>query len=155
MPRYYTQTFGAAAGLLERDGKFLLVKEGEGPDKGKWHHPAGWLDVGEHPMIATKREVFEETGMDFTPTALLGIYSLVRPQGNDRIHPLKFVFIGSFVETDSKAWQGEISELGWFAPAEIYAMDVDTLRDEDIKQMVKDYLAGKRFPLDAIIHTVL
>ena len=80
MSRVYTQTFGVAAGLLERDGKFLLVQENNQahPDHGKWNQPAGWIDVGENPITAAAREVKEETGYDFTPTHLLGIYALVR-----------------------------------------------------------------------------
>jgi hypothetical protein len=33
-------------------------------------------------------------------------------------------------------------------------MDNATLRDLDIKQMVKDYFAGKKFSLDSITHTI-
>jgi 8-oxo-dGTP pyrophosphatase MutT (NUDIX family) len=63
-----------------RDGKILLVREAQrkGPDNGKWNHPAGWIDVGENPIEAVKREVLEESGFTFTPKYLLGIYSLVR-----------------------------------------------------------------------------
>ena len=79
-PRVFSQTFGVVGGLLEKDGKFLLVKESKrkGPDDGKWSQPAGWIDVGEDPVAAGKREVEEETGVEFTPTAILGVYSLVR-----------------------------------------------------------------------------
>ncbi len=44
--RVFTQTFGAVGTILEGDGKILLVKEAGGRDKGKWSHPAGWIDVG-------------------------------------------------------------------------------------------------------------
>ena len=78
MTRVFTQTFGVVGGLLERDGKILLVREAQrkGPDSGKWNHPAGWIDVGENPVEAVKREVLEESGFSFTPKHLLGIYSL-------------------------------------------------------------------------------
>lgn len=33
-------------------------------------------------------------------------------------------------------------------------MDDATLRDRDVKQMVKDYFAGIRFPLSVVTHTV-
>jgi len=33
-------------------------------------------------------------------------------------------------------------------------MDLNTLRYADIKTMVKDYLAGKKYPLDIITHTI-
>jgi len=35
-----------------------------------------------------------------------------------------------------------------------FGMEQDTLRDMDIKQEVKDYLAGKQYPLDLIEHTL-
>jgi len=160
MSRVYTQTFGVAAGLLERDGKFLLVQENNQahPDHGKWNQPAGWIDVGENPITAAAREVKEETGYDFTPTHLLGIYSLVR-KDSERFfgsspHCLKFLFVGTCSEKPSSLLEGDISEARWFTPEEIEAMDSKTLRDVDIKNMVKDYLAGKRYPLEIIHHRI-
>ncbi|MFP4022650.1 MAG: NUDIX domain-containing protein, partial [Candidatus Paceibacterota bacterium] len=79
MERVLTQTFGVVGAIIEKEGEFLLVKETEaGPDQGKWNHPAGWIDVGESPLEAVKREVQEETGYSFSPEGLLGIYSLMR-----------------------------------------------------------------------------
>src|SRR4030043_154693 len=37
---------------------------------------------------------------------------------------------------------------------EIEKMDTATLRDLDIKKIVKDYLTGKRYPLEIITHTI-
>ena len=158
--RVYTQTFGAVAAMLERDGKFLLVKEqlGEGnPDTGKWSHPAGWTEVGEHPIEGIIREVKEETGYDFTPTHLLGVYSNVRrdisgPKGTP--HAIKVVFVGKISEQPTGALNDDVSENRWFTLEEINAMDIDVLRTRDIKKMIRDYLAGKHYPLELITHTV-
>lgn len=160
MVRIFTQTFGVVGGLLERNGKILLVRESQrkGPDHGKWNHPAGWIDVGENPIEAAKREVLEESGYEFTPKYLLGVYSLVRNDVEKEIggtpHGIKPIFIGDISENQTSELHDDVSETKWFAPDEIYAMDSVTLRDLDIKQMVKDYFAGKKFPLDAITHTV-
>ena len=160
MTRVFTQTFGVVGGLLERDGKILLVREAQrkGPDAGKWNHPAGWIDVGENPIEAAKREVLEESGFSFMPKYLLGIYSLVRKdiekEAGATHHPIKIILIGDISETSSGKLEDDVTEVKWFSPDEIYAMDNKTLRDLDIKQMVKDYFAGKRFPLDSIVHTV-
>ena len=159
IPRVFSQTFGVVGGLLEKDGKFLLVRESQrkGPDDGKWSQPAGWIDVGEDPIIAGKREIEEETGVNFTPTAVLGIYSLVRKDVEKQLnavpHAIKIIFIGKFTDKQTGLYD-DITETKWFTPDEIYSMDNQTLRDLDIKQMVKDYLAGKKYPLDLIIHTV-
>src|SRR3989344_3397615 len=99
--RVFTQVFGVVGAIIEKDGKFLLAKEQYLGHRahGKWNQPAGWVDVGEHPMDAVVREVQEETGLAFTPTHLLGVYSLVK-RNEGRInapketrHPLKLIFI--------------------------------------------------------------
>ena len=160
MERVFTQTFGVVGGLLERDGKILLVREAQrkGPDNEKWSHPAGWIDVGENPVEAVKREVLEESGFTFTPKHLLGIYSLVRKDAEKELgaipHGIKIIFIGNISETQSGTLEDDVTETKWFSPEEIYAMDNATLRDLDIKQMVKDYFSGKKFSLDSIVHTV-
>lgn len=50
-----------AGTLLERDGKFLLIKENMGRDKGKWWIPAGTVDRGELVEDTAIRETFEES----------------------------------------------------------------------------------------------
>lgn len=160
MTRVFTQTFGVVGGILERDGKILLVREvqGKGPDNGKWNHPAGWVDVGENPIEGVKREVQEETGFTFTPRFILGVYSLVRKdietEAGGTPHPIKIIFIGDIPNEREYSLHDDVSETRWFSPEEIYAMDAKTLRDVDIKQIVKDYFEGKRFALDMLTHTV-
>ena len=61
---------------------------------------------------------------------------------------------GDISETSSGKLEDDVTEARWFSPDEIYEMDNMTLRDLDIKQMVKDYFAGKKFPLESIAHTV-
>ena len=116
MTRVFTQTFGVVGGLLERDGKILLVREArrKGPDNGKWSHPAGWIDVGENPIEAVKREVLEESGFTFSPAHLLGIYSLVRQDIEAELgatpHAIKIIFIGDISETQNEKLADYLSE---------------------------------------------
>lgn len=159
MERVFTQTFCGAGALIERGGKFLLVREHHPrhADHGKWNQPAGWIDVGEDPLLAAAREVREETGFTFTPTHLLGVYSLVRkdmtgPRGTP--HVFKLIFVGRIGDAAGERTGDEISEARWFSPEEIYAMDSATLRDQDIKIEVRDFLAGARYPLSLITHTM-
>lgn len=96
--RVFTQTFGVVGAIIEKDGKILLVKEAKATsDKGKWNTPAGWIDVGESPLEAVKREAEEECGYAFTPTNILGIYSNVRKDlvkfGESIRHPIKIILI--------------------------------------------------------------
>lgn len=69
MSRCFTQPFVVVGAIIEKNGKFLLVREGltDRPDYGKWNQPAGWLDLGEDPIAGAKREVEEETDLHLLP----------------------------------------------------------------------------------------
>jgi len=151
--RIFTQTFGVVGAIIEKDGKILLVKENKNTAKGKWSHPAGWIDIEENAIDAVKREVKEETGFDFEPKNVLGIYVLVKQEMDDLHHAIKIIFTGEISENQQEFMQDEISEVKWFTPEEIYDMGKE-LRDFDIKQMVKGYFSGKKYPLNIITHTI-
>lgn len=155
--RVLTQTFGVVGAILERDGKILLVKEAQEVAKGLWNHPAGWIDVGENLIEAVKREVKEESGFGFEPTHILGVYSLFKKNLKERFgitpHAIKVIFIGKISDNKTGELHDDVSETKWFTPEEIYQMDINTLRDMDIKKMVKDCFAGKSYPLDFLTHT--
>jgi len=159
--RIFTQTYGVVGAIIEKDGKFLLVRENspEYPEAhNKWNQPAGWIEVGEEPIAACEREVIEETGLKFKATKLLGIYSLHKDNiaeyvGKQGSHSIKLIFRGEFSgELTKPESDEEISERRWFTPEEIYKMEFDKLRDMDIKEEVKDYLAGKGYPLEMVKH---
>jgi len=159
--RIFTQTFGVVGAIIEKDGKFVLVRENPKvvmPDAGKWNQPAGWIDIGENPIEAVKREVLEETGYRFTPEAVLGVYSLVREDLSEKLgatpHAIKLIFTGKIEDGRQEQITHEISEVRWFTPEEIYAMDKVTLRDTDIKNEIRDYLKGVRHPLSILHHFV-
>jgi 8-oxo-dGTP pyrophosphatase MutT (NUDIX family) len=159
--RVFTQTFGVVGAVIENEGRVFLVRENlpGNPDDGKWNHPAGWIDVGEDPVAAASREAKEETGYEFTPESLVGVYSLVRGDlakfWGATPHAIKLIFAGSIANYSEKNLLGDTRGAKWFLPEEIYAMDENELRDTDIKQIAKDYFSGKRYPLDIIKHTIM
>ena len=72
------QPFVLIGALLERKGKFLMLKENHDPDKGLWNIPSGKIDLGESPVNCVKREVKEEAGLEFEPLNIAVISSVVR-----------------------------------------------------------------------------
>jgi ADP-ribose pyrophosphatase YjhB (NUDIX family) len=156
--RVFTQTFGVVGAIIERDGKILMVKEAKERAKNQWNHPAGWIDLGENPLDSVKREVKDETGYDFEPEQILGVYSLyklnLKEKFNIAPHPIKIIFTGKISENATGKLEDDVSETKWFSPEEIYKMDKKSLRDIDIKQMIKDYFAGKAYPLELLTHTL-
>ena len=53
----------AAASIIEREGKVLMVKRAIEPGYGLWSIPGGYVDRGEVVEDAAVREVWEETGL--------------------------------------------------------------------------------------------
>ena len=96
----------------------------------------------------------EETGYEFTPTHVLGVYSHVREDLKPTRHPLKVIFLGDISVQPISELASDISEVSWFTPEEVQAMDAATLRDLDIKKMVEHYLAGQRLPLSLLSYTI-
>ena len=139
---------------IKKNKKYILVKELKKEIKGLWNFPSGKVIFGENLFIAAKREVKEETGFDFKPKNILGVYSLTKKEGAVIHHVIKIIFLGDITKKQEGRWVDEISEIKWFTPEEIEKMDMATLRDVDIKIMVKDYFAGKKYPLDLITHTI-
>lgn len=158
MAPVFSQTFGVAGAIIEKDGKILLVRETKEIAKGKWNHPSGWIEVGEDPIETVKREIKEETGFNFTPTHILGVYSLFKKDLKEKFnitpHAIKIIFVGNISNERTNELHDDVSENKWFSSEEIDKMDKDTLRHLDIKKMVKEYFADKRYPLELLSHTI-
>lgn len=53
--------------IIEKKGKILLTKRNVEPYKNYWCLPGGHIEWGEKAEEAIRREVKEETGLDFKP----------------------------------------------------------------------------------------
>lgn len=139
----YTQPFIVIGALIVRDGKILLIQENHYPDQGKWNIPAGKLDFGESPLDTVIREAYEESGLRFVPTALLGVHSVHRKDLPAEIHALRVVYVGEAtgeVNLEHGEPEGgvvEISGYKWLRPEEILELPDAELRYRDIKLLVQ------------------
>ena len=81
----------ATDALIEKDGKYLMIKEGKKRCRGKWNIPGGGVEHGEKAPEAVKREVWEETGLKVEEVeGLLGVVDGTSTQDG---HPvIVFVF---------------------------------------------------------------
>jgi 8-oxo-dGTP pyrophosphatase MutT (NUDIX family) len=137
------------AAIIEQNGKFLLVEEQT--DRGpRFNQPAGHLEDDETLIEAVIRETMEEAAYDFTPEALLGIYHWKHPH-NDTTY-LRFAFIGKAgVHYPMQALDDGIIQAVWMSADEIREKQSLT-RSSQVLTCIEDYLAGKRFPLEAVTH---
>jgi len=121
------ETFIAVGGILERDGKYLLVQEAQEKCRGKWNIPAGTIDAGETLVEGMKREVYEESGFDVEPTGICQI-------GNKKDPNLIFasvIFTTEIKTGEIKFDPEEILDARWFSYEEITAM-ADEVRDKEL-----------------------
>jgi ADP-ribose pyrophosphatase YjhB (NUDIX family) len=67
----------AVIALIVWDGHVLLARRGVDPEKGKWALPGGYMDAGELPEAALRRELEEEVGIQVAQLQLLDVYPMV------------------------------------------------------------------------------
>ena len=113
-------------GVLEKDGKYLLVQEAR-KCRGKWNLPAGHLDPNETIFDAAKREIKEECGLDVELTNICQI-------GNRKIEDDVFVsiiFSAEIIGGEILFSPDEIMDVKWFSYEELISMK-DQLRRVDL-----------------------
>jgi 8-oxo-dGTP diphosphatase len=79
---YFADPKVAAAALIQQNRQVLLVRRANDPQRGLWTLPAGFVDAGEDPAEAVRRECREETGLEVRTTGLVDLlYGQEHPRG--------------------------------------------------------------------------
>lgn len=142
MTRWKPNTTVAA--IIEQHGRFLIVEETTETGLGL-NQPAGHLEQGETLLDAVIREVREETGWDFTPTALVGIY--MADKADSDITYLRFAFTGNATPPSATpTLDAGIVATHWMSREEL-ASQLPLHRSPVVMQCLDDYLAGQQYPL--------
>jgi 8-oxo-dGTP pyrophosphatase MutT (NUDIX family) len=139
------------AAIIEREGRYLLVEE-HTPEGLKLNNPAGHLERGETPEQAVVREALEETGRDFVPEAIVGLYMarFERPATGEDVTYLRVAFCGSVGEAiAARALDAPIVRTLWLTAEEIRA-ETPRHRSPLLMRCIDDHAAGRRHPLRLI-----
>lgn len=132
------------AAVIERQGRYLVVEEAPEGGPAVLNQPAGHVEPGEGLVEAAIREVREETGLAFTPEALLGLYALQAANGKDY---LRVCFLGSVAEGVPAPQDADILACHWLSLEELASRP---LRSPLVRQCVEDHRAGRSLPLAAV-----
>ena len=108
----------AVIALVVHGSRVLLIQRAVDPAKGKWSLPGGYMDAGEMPQEALKRELQEEVGLSVKIGELIEIFPMVNDE-EERIG-IVLAFEGEpsgspeipFVADDAQ-------DAGWFSLDEI------------------------------------
>ncbi len=117
---HYPSAGQASAGIVVRRNKVLLVKRNRDPYKDTWGFPAGFVEYGEHPEEALKRELEQETGLIVGKAKFIRfVQSLEDPRSPG--HLVFFYYATAKGKIKNNDLQ-ENQEVGWFdikSPPEI------------------------------------
>lgn len=104
------RTLGVRAIVRDPAGRIALVRH---TYVARWHLPGGGVDKGERVEAAAVREVREETGLDVTVEALVGVFHNRAEYKDD--HVVVFAVRCERPEALRPSEGMEIAETGWFA----------------------------------------
>jgi ADP-ribose pyrophosphatase YjhB (NUDIX family) len=114
--RIHFQDPKVAAGVyIVEEGRILLVRRSVDPEQGKWTFPAGFVDAGEDPEVAARRECLEETGLEISTTGLHDVIAgREHPRGADIVIIYSGVVIGGTLSA-----QDDVDAVDYFGPSEV------------------------------------
>ncbi|WP_339161949.1 NUDIX hydrolase [Siminovitchia sp. FSL H7-0308] len=128
----------AACGLVvDKKGRWLVVKKKYGGAKGQWTLPAGFVEAGETVDEAVKREVLEETGIVCHINGLLGMRTGVI---DEMISDNMILFLCTPENTTLHIEEREIDSASWMAPE-------DLAYDENASLILKEIMKTGILPL--------
>ena len=133
-------------GVLEKDGKYLLVQGAREKWYGKWDLTAGHLGSNETIFEATKREIKEESGLD---VELTGVCQIGNEKRKDEIF-ISIIFSTKVLSDNIKFNPNEILDVKWFSYEELLSIK-EQLR---IKKMILGAIDNMRNQLIAPISIV-
>jgi 8-oxo-dGTP pyrophosphatase MutT (NUDIX family) len=134
--------------VAEQNGRFLMVEEAVEGEL-RLNQPAGHLEDGESLVAAAVRECLEETAWRFEPQALIGIYRWRNASTADTY--LRVTFAGRCdAHQAGLPLDTGIVAAHWLTFEEICRREPQ-LRSPLVMQSLRDYLRGKRYPLELLI----
>jgi 8-oxo-dGTP diphosphatase len=123
----------ASALIVDDEGRVLLARRAGDPGAGLWDLLGGFIDEGEEPLAALRREIEEETALQIEAGEFLGGYP--DRYGDEGIYTLNLYWTAQ-ISGGSLELDDELAEVGWFGPEELpdpsefaFRNTIEALRD--------------------------
>jgi len=148
-------------GLDDEELKVLLIQRKNEPFAGRWALPGGFVDVGETPEQAARRELEEETGL--ANVSLEQLHTFGEPDRDPREHVVSVAHYALVNVADTRVRAADDArQAAWFPVrkppplafdhAKILRMAHDRLQDRLRRQPVGFKLLPRRFTLSQLQH---
>lgn len=117
----------SVGGVVIKDGKVLLARHTYGNGKGMLIIPGGYVNYGETPQQALRREYLEETNIEVEAQDIIGI--------RFNMHDWYVVFMAEYISGDARSDHDENSEVLW--------LDVEhALSRDDVPELTKKMIGS-------------
>ena len=108
----------ACALVFDDNGRVLLARRARDPDRGRWDVPGGFVEEGEDPLAALRRELLEETSLEIQPVDFVGAWVDRYGDGDDAPSTLNLYWTAGVASGEPEPADG-VSELAWFSLDEL------------------------------------
>lgn len=116
----------ASSAILERNGRYLLVRRANPPSADMYAFPGGRAEAGETPAETAVREFHEETGILARNPLLFETYDLP-PRESDGTGARHFFLSVFKVEADPglvAVAADDAADIGWYTADEIFGLPI-------------------------------
>jgi mutator protein MutT len=127
---------GVGAVIIE-NGRILLVKRGNEPNKGKWSVPGGLVRIGESLIEALKREIREEVGVEIEVDDVACVSEEIFRNGEVKFHYVIIDFFARIVDGNVRPGS-DAEEIRWVPINEVDKIEVVDFVEELIKSLVEE-----------------
>lgn len=108
----------ASAICVDAGGRVLLARRAIEPFLGAWDLPGGFVEDGEHPLDALRRELREEAAVEVEPLEFVGVW-MDEYRGDSSAQSTLNLFWAARLVAGEPAAADDVAELRWFEPDEL------------------------------------
>jgi ADP-ribose pyrophosphatase YjhB (NUDIX family) len=126
--REYPQApVAGVAAVVVCDNQVLLIRRGREPMLGAWSLPGGALELGETSAAGAVREVFEETGVEARPVAVITSIDRIHRDESERVqfHYVLVEWLCLAVAAVEPVCGDDAAEARWVPRDEIFSAEYD------------------------------